>query len=90
MKMASLAGLIISAAGYLLVGILGYSLVDSKVQGNFLLSIDYASSNKIIYCFINAGFLISIFVAFPITFFAGRNNFIALINLTMMKTVEIK
>jgi hypothetical protein len=81
-----LAGVGICAFCYLLIGILGYSLVGSTVQGNFLLSIDYESSNKAIYYFINGGFLISVFVAFPIMFFGCRNNFIALIKLAMAKT----
>jgi len=89
MKMASLAGVSICAFSYLLVGILGYSLIGSKVQGNFLLSVDYATSNKVIYYFINAGFLVSVFVAFPIMFFGCRNNFIALIKLVMTKPVVV-
>lgn len=87
MKMASLAALIICAIAYLVVGILGYLLIGSQIEGNFLLSIDYASSNNVLYYFMNCGFLVSVFMAFPIVFFGTRNNFIALIKLVQTKTV---
>lgn len=85
MANASMAGVIFCSISYLLIGILGYNLIGHKIDGNFLLDLDYQKTNKIIYFVINSGFLISIFFAFPIMFFGCRNNFIALIQLIMIK-----
>ena len=37
-----------------------------------------------IFALINVSFLASLFFAFPIMFFAGRNNFIALVKLMVL------
>jgi amino acid permease len=90
MRMASWSAVGFSGAAYLTVGILGYSLLGSTVQGNFLLSVDYATSNKFIYFTMNLGYLLSVFFAFTIMFFGCRNNFIALIQLVWSQEESVK
>lgn len=92
MSLATLTGLLVCSASYLLVGILGYHLVHgiggNKVEANFLSNIPYEGVHPVIYFIINCGFLLSVFFAFPIMFFGCRNNFIALLQLFLAKDEE--
>jgi amino acid permease len=97
MSQATLAGILVCSASYLLIGILGYHLVysiesgDGIVQANFLSNISYdPDKSPIIYFIINCGFLLSVFFAFPIMFFGCRNNFIALLQLLLAKDEVVK
>jgi len=90
MRMASWSAIGFSFIAYLTVGILGYSLLGSSVQANFLLSLNYEKSDKWIYFTMNIGYLLSVFFAFTIMFFGCRNNFIALIQLFFSKEEPVK
>ena len=70
---------------YLLIGILGYAYAGDDIGPNFLKALDYTKVALPFYTIINASFLISLYFAFPIMFFGGRNNFIALAKLVLTK-----
>ena len=72
-------GILISAICYAVFGILGYSMTGDYVEGNFLESIPYETTNRVIFILINGGFLVSNFATYPLMFFGCRNCFIAII-----------
>lgn len=84
MSKAVLIGIVFCTLSYLMIGIMGYNYVGSDVKANFLNSLSYDRVGHAFFFIINAGFLLSIFFAFPIMFFGCRNNFIALIQLAML------
>jgi hypothetical protein len=86
MSKASLSGICACSLFYVLVGNMGYCLID-KLETNFLRSFTYEdilSMGKPVYYIMSIGFLISITFSFPIMFFGARNNFIAVINTILM------
>ncbi len=86
MAKASLLGTLFCSGSYLLVGILGYSYVgNANVSANFLQSLHYDKMPRLFFFIINFSFLISVYFAFPIMFFSGRNNFIALAKLILIE-----
>lgn len=76
-------GLIFCLFSYLLVGILAYAYVGPEIGPNFLESLSVDKLGGAFFTLINFSFLFSLFCAFPILFFGGRNNFIALIKLVL-------
>lgn len=80
MAKASLSGVCACSIFYILVGNMGYCLFGKNIGGNFLLSFHRGSINEGLYLTMYVGFLISVFFSFPVMFFGGRNNFIAIIN----------
>jgi amino acid permease len=81
MKQVSIISIIVCSIFYLTIGILGYNLVGNDINGNFLESLPYVTTDSVIYFIINISFLISIYFSFPIMFFGSRNNFITLSDL---------
>jgi amino acid permease len=86
MSRAVLIGVVFCTLSYLMIGIMGYDYVGDKVQANFLNSLEYKRVAPAFFFVINAGFLLSIFFAFPIMFFGCRNNFIALVQLAVLNS----
>lgn len=86
MKVVTLFSTIACSVIYLTIGILGYNLVGSSVNGNFLESLLYKSTNHIIYFIINASFLFCVCLTFPIVFFGCRSHFIVLIDCFFSKS----
>ena len=84
MSKAVLVGVVFCTVSYLMIGIMGYDYVGDAVSANFLNSLAYDKVAHVFFFIINAGFLLSIFFAFPIMFFGCRNNFIALIQLALL------
>lgn len=82
---ASLWGTLFCSFSYLLVGILGYAYVGQTIDANFLISLSKGKVPALFYYIINISFCLSVYFAFPIMFFAGRNNFIALAKLLLAK-----
>jgi hypothetical protein len=85
MKFAAIAGIICCAFFYLLTGMIGYLLSGDNIEPNYLLSIKYEKTNPIVFFAMNIGFLICVIFSFPVMYFGGRNNFIALIQLYRSK-----
>ena len=79
MLLASVLGILISATAYALFGVLGYNLAGKDVEGNFLESIQFHHTNRVVFILINGGFLVSNFATYPLMFFGCRNTFIAII-----------
>lgn len=90
---ATVTGISICSASYLLIGVLGYHLVytinKNPINSNFLESLTYNNTNTAVYFVVHIGFLLSIFFAFPIMFFGCRNNFIALAQLLSRPSEKI-
>lgn len=82
---ASLCGTLFCTSSYLLVGILGYDYVGHQINANFLVSLSYDKVPPLFFYLINISFILSVYFAFPIMFFSGRNNFIALAKLLLAK-----
>lgn len=78
-------GLLFCLFSYLLIGILAYAYAGEDISPNFLESLSYDKLSIPFYVMINLSFLSSLFFAFPIMFFGGRNNFIALVKLVTVK-----
>lgn len=78
-------GLTFCLCSYLLIGILAYAYVGPDITPNFLQSLKIDKLGTFFFIIINFSFLSSLFFAFPIMFFGGRNNFIALVKLVMTK-----
>ena len=78
-------GLTFCLFSYLLVGILAYAYVGPDISPNFLESLNLDKLGTLFFILINFSFLSSLFFAFPIMFFGGRNNFIAMVKLIMLK-----
>lgn len=85
---ASLVGSLFCTGSYLLIGILGYDYVGHDISANFLESLDYSKLGKPFFFLINLSFIISVYLAFPIMFFAGRNNCVALLKLIFLGANE--
>jgi len=85
MSKAVFIAIVSCTLSYLIIGIMGYNYVGDSAYANFLNSLQYNRIAPAFFFIINAGFLLSIFFAFPIMFFGCRNNFIALIQLAMLK-----
>lgn len=82
MKKVSIVSILICSCFYLTIGILGYDLVGNVViNGNFLETLPYVTTDSAIYYVINCSFLLSVYFSFPIMFFGSRNNFITLSDL---------
>jgi len=90
MNLASIAGIAGCGVSYLLIGILGYSLVGDSVDPNFLTSIKYSETSGVLFYLINSSYLISIVFAFSLMFFSSRNNFIAVMNLIISTKIKTK
>lgn len=90
MAKAVLIGVVFCTFSYLMIGIMGYYYVGNNVSANFLNSLEYSKVAPAFFFIINAGFLLSIFFAFPIMFFGCRNNFIALIQLARLDKMQLK
>ena len=91
MSKASLVVICCCSAGYFLVGILGFSLYGANdLDDNFLANIPYATTTPILYFIMYISFFISIYCSFPIMFFGGRNNFIAIIQVILTKPKQFK
>ena len=90
MAKAVLIGVVFCTFSYLMIGIMGYYYVGNNVSANFLNSLEYSKVAPAFFFIINAGFLLSIFFAFPIMFFGCRNNFIALIQLARLDEMQLK
>jgi amino acid permease len=85
MVKAVTVGLVFCLLSYLLVGILAYDYVGNGITANFLESLSYNKVSIFFFVAINLSFLLSLYFAFPIMFFGGRNNFIALLKLFLVK-----
>ena len=73
-------GTLLCISSYLLLGFLGFSITSSKaISPNFLQEVSFQNTNTLLFSFMNGGFLVSLFFAFPIIFFSCRNNFISII-----------
>lgn len=81
---ASLVGSLFCTLSYLLIGILGYQYIGSGIDANFLQSLEYSKLGSGFYFVINLSFIISVYLAFPIMFFAGRNNCISLLKIILL------
>lgn len=80
MAKASISGVCACSIFYILVGNMGYCLFGKNLGANFLLSFSRENVSEVLYLIMYIGFLISVFFSFPVMFFGGRNNFIAIIN----------
>ena len=85
MLKVSLIGTEICIICYLVLGFLGYSITKGELTPNFLESISYGDTNMVVFVLMNAGFLLSLFFAFPIIFFSLKNYFILIIRLITQK-----
>lgn len=85
MKAATLVSIIFCTLCYLLIGIMGYYYVGDTAGANFLNSLPYKKISKAFYFTIKIPFLVSIFFALPLMFFSARNNFIAFLQLLLLK-----
>jgi hypothetical protein len=79
MAKACLVGLCSVGFCYILVGMIGSAMYGQEVQTNFLLNLRIDDLNDVLFWGMNGGFLLSVFFSFPVMFFGGRNNFVALI-----------
>ena len=89
MKNVTLVSIACCTLSYLLIGILGYYYVGDTVEVNFLNSLPYQKISKAFYFIIKISFLVSIFFALPLMFFAARNTFIAFLQLLLLKKKEL-
>lgn len=81
MKKACFAGLVGCAVPYLTVAFIGYSLAGRDAKANFLESLDYQTTNHILYYTINGCYVFSIMFAIVLMFFGARNNMINIVNI---------
>jgi hypothetical protein len=92
MAKAAFVGVCACAYFYILVGIMGYCLIDGIVA-NFLEVFDthfHEKPNAPLFYIANAGFLVSVTFSFPIMFFGARNNFIAIANTIKLVLIRNK
>ena len=78
MTIACCLGITLSASFFAVFGILGYNLIGNSVQDNFLESIQFRKTNKVLFTFIYLGFLLSNLATYPLMFFGCRNNCMAI------------
>jgi hypothetical protein len=90
MTKACLVGLCSVGFCYILVGLIGSAMYGPEVQTNFLLNLKIDDLNDFLFWGMNCGFLLSVFFSFPVMFFGGRNNFIALVNMFMKRNKGTK
>ena len=81
MQKACFLGLVQCAVPYLTVAFLGYSLAGKDSKANFLESLDYQTTNHVLYLIINLCYMFSILFAIVLMFFGARNNLICLVNI---------
>ena len=78
---ACLTAIITCGSMYLVASIYAYMLYGNSLQANFLLCLDKGQTDPLLYYGMNMGFLISVLFAYPVIFFAARNNFISVVKL---------
>ena len=64
---------------YLVIGLVGYSLVGDNTNANLLESLLYSETNQVLFYVINISFVVSLLCSYSLQFFACRNNFILII-----------